>query len=415
MSRATTPAPPEQTEVVVIGAGLAGLCCGLRLAERGIAFTLLEAAHRVGGRVVTDVVDGYRIDRGFQVLLDSYPEVRARLDLPALGVRAFEAGALVRKDGRFWRIGDPWRRMSSALPTLRAPFVSFSDALRLARLRGQALRDGASPSGSAASFLAKEGFSPAFRESFFQPFFGGGVTLDPDLGVDASWLVRLFGYFARGSAVLPAEGMQAIPEQLASKLPEGHLFLDTPVRAVEDGGEEREVTLESGARIQCRQVVLATDASACARLLGRPSEPAWNGTVTLSYGADRSPVGEAILVLNGEGAADGPVNHVAVLSDAQPTYAPAGKALVSASVPGTPEDSDEALDARVRAQLTGWYGEEVAGWRLLRVDRVPHSLPRSSEAEELSGAEHVQLCGDHVATPSIQGAMESGRLAAERV
>jgi len=402
----------SRTEVVVIGAGLAGLTCARRLTELGIPFVLLEASDRVGGRVATDLVDGYRLDRGFQVLLDSYPEARRNLDLEKLATRPFAAGALVWRSGRFWRIVDPWRAPLSALTTLRAPFVSLADAGRMALLRRRAVDEGArTADGTALEHLRQAGFSDRLIEGFFRPFFAGS-TLDPDLGVPAAWFLSLFGFFARGSAVLPAEGMQAIPEQLAAALTPGALRLSSRVTSLSQGAVE----LDSGERIECREVVLAADASAAGKVLGVQEEPDWLGTTTLYYAADRSPVGEPILVLNGEGAADGPVNHLAVLSDAQPSYAPRGSSLISVSALGIPSQDDEQLDEAARAQLVRWYGPEVRSWRRIRVDRIERALPRhTSSSNEIPRRPGLHVCGDHVASPSIQGSMESGRSAAEAV
>jgi phytoene dehydrogenase-like protein len=282
----------------------------------------------------------------------------------------------------------------------------------MASLRREALAQRGERDGrGTAEFLREHGFSSSLLESFFRPFFGG-VTLDATLGVPAWYFLALFAWFARGSAVLPAGGMQAIAQQLAGPLPESSIHLNDGVVAASRDAVE----LASGRRASCRAVVLAVDASAAAALLGSKEAPSWLGTTTLYYAAERSPVGEAILAINGEGSADGPVNHLCVLSDAQPSYAPPGSALVSATVLGVPSASDARLDADVRAQLANWYGNAVASWRLVRVDRITRALPRFGESA--GTAERVGdlfVCGDHVATPSIQGALESGRRAAESV
>ncbi len=410
-----------QVEVAIVGAGLAGLSCARRLTELGVSCAVFEAANRVGGRVATDEVDGFLLDRGFQVLLDSYPEAKRALDLTAMGCRAFAPGALVRHSGRFWRIVDPWRAPMRGLATLRAPFVSLRDGTRMASLRGRALKQSAKRDGRSTEELLRDiGFSASLRESFFRPFFGG-VTLDATLATPAWYFLALFGWFARGNAVLPARGMRAIPEALAAALPGSSLHFTEAVEVAAPGS----LMLARGRRVSCRAVVLATDAASAARLLGSREEPKWLGTTTLYYGAERSPVGEPILVLDGEGGADrgrGPVNHLCVLSDAQPTYAPPGSALISVSVLGVPPAPDSALDADVRAQLRGWYGSVVGNWKLLRVDRIERALPRlCTPAQGGSGGlqrpdpKDIFVCGDHVATPSIQGALESGRLTAERV
>ena len=399
-------------DVAVVGAGLAGLSCALRLGELGLSCQVLEGADAVGGRLRSDRGNGFVLDRGFQVLLDSYPEVRARLDLGALRTGAFEPGALVRRGGGFWRVTDPWRRPWLALSTMRAPFVSWGDAWRMLGLRADALRAPLeAPDVGMGAYLAQRGFSEPMRNAFFGPFFRG-VTLDPALERPASFFLQLFGWFARGSAVLPARGMQAIPEQLAERLAADQLRLAAPVGELREGA----LVLEDGERIECGAQVLATEPDAARRLLGAPADAEWLSTTTIYYAAERSPVGEPILVLHGEDRDEGPVHHLCVLSDAQPSYAPAGAALVSVSLLGVPGASDAELDSAARAQLEGWYGAEVRGWELLRVDRVRRALPqRCIGADMPSPRQGVHLCGDYTRTPSIQGALESGRRAAEAV
>jgi len=399
-----------QIDVGIVGAGLAGLACARRLTELGIECAVLEASDRPGGRVATDAVEGFLLDRGFQVLLDSYPEARRTLDLAALDVRGFLPGARVRQGGRDWRVVDPWRAPLAGLATLRAPFVSLKDGLRMASLRRRALAGcDSSDARTAAELLAELGFSESLRRSFFQPFFGG-VTLDRELSVPAWYVLRLFGWFATGSAVLPAGGMGAIATQLADALPADTLRLAAPVRAVSADA----ITTTGGERLACRAVVVATDGASAADLLDGVVAPAWSGTTTLYYAAERSPLDEPILCLNGDGPGAGPVNHLCVPSDAQPSYAPSGAALVSVSVLGVPEATDERLDADARAQLSEWLGSEAAGWRLLRVDRIPRALPRLDATGAGSGKDPFR-CGDQVATPSIQGALESGRTTADAV
>jgi phytoene dehydrogenase-like protein len=252
--------------VVIVGAGLAGLCCGLHLQERGMRVLLLEANGEVGGRVRTDRVDGFLLDRGFQVLLTAYPEARAMLDLASLRLGHFAPGALIRTRDRFVRVADPFRRPGHAIGTLLSGVASPLDALRIARLRRrvgrgtpQALLDGVSS--TTLDALRAEGFSQRIIERFFRPFLGG-VLLDRELRASSRAFAFLFRMFAEGDASLPAQGMGAIPQQLSERLGPGTLRTRTRVARLEPSG----VALTTGERIDARAVVVATAGASGGRL-----------------------------------------------------------------------------------------------------------------------------------------------------
>jgi len=404
---------------VVVGAGLSGLCCALRLHEAGRPVTVLEAAGRVGGRVATDAVDGFLLDRGFQVLLTAYPEVQARLDRRALGLEAFRPGSLVRLPDRTVRIADPWREPWTALRALMSPLLSVGDALRSARLRGRLLGNGPQR-GTARSVLDDAGLSPTLRRGFFEPFFQG-VTLDPDLAIPADYFAFLFRMFAKGDATLPRGGMATIPTSLAAGLPEGTIRCNAPVRAV----EPRRAILESGETVEGEHVVVAADGAGAARLVPELAGPERHNGTTCAYFAlpATPPFDERMLLLNGTGT--GPILHLCIPSLVQGGYAPAGHHLLSVTVQGNPTATDDDVERAVRGQLRDWFGAQADAWRTLAIVRVPHALPRFS-SEDL-GANAMErdgvmalpdgriVCGDHLATPSIQGAMLAGRNAAERV
>jgi phytoene dehydrogenase-like protein len=407
------------TDVIVVGAGLAGLCCARELTAHGQDVLVLERGDDVGGRVRTDEHDGFLLDRGFQVLLTAYPEARRVLDYDALGLRPFLSGALVRRDGRFLPLADPLRRPTELLNTLRDGPGSLLDKLRVARLR---LRLGRmslneilhAPQTTTAEALRREGFSPAFVEAFWRPFLRG-VLLDPELSTSSREFAFVVKLFAGGEAALPAAGMQALPRQVAAGLPPGSVRTGVTVEAVEDGG----VRLAGGERLTAGTVVVAAEGPEAARLTGAFAAPAPRAATCLYFAAERTPLGEPLLVLDGEGR--GPVNNLAVLSDVAPSYAPPGAALISATVVGIPALDDAALERAVRDQLRDWFGAQVGDWRLLRTYRIPYALPALIPAEFAEPERPVRLapgllvCGDHRDTASIQGAMASGRRAAAAV
>ena len=405
-------------EAVIVGAGLAGLCCARRLLEAGVRSLVLEASDDVGGRIRTDVADGFRLDRGFQVFLTAYPEARRVLDYPALRLRPFLPGALVRIAGRFHRVADPRRVPTAALGTLLAPVGSLADKLRLAGvvwncLTGTIEDRFADPETTTLQALRDAGLSDRIIDRFFRPFLGG-VFLEPGLRTSSRMFRFVFRMFAAGDACLPAEGMQALPRQLAAGLPADTVRLGTRVAAVRPDG----VTLADGGRLSARAVVVATEGPAAAALLDQPAPPPGAGVTCLYFAAAAPPVAEPILVLNGEGT--GPVNNLCVPTVVAPGYGPPGGAsLVSATVLGA-ADPGPGLEAEVRRQMTDWFGPSAAEWRHLRTYRIPYALPGQeppalAEPQRPVRVGGVYVCGDHRDNASIQGAMVSGRRAAEAV
>jgi phytoene dehydrogenase-like protein len=406
--------------VYVVGAGLAGLRCARRLHERGVTATVLEAADGVGGRVRTDRVDGFLLDRGFQVLLTAYPEARAALDYRELELHPLYPGAMIRVGGRFVRVADPFRRRWDGLRTILAPVGGLGDKLKLASLRRRVVAGSleelfARPETSTREALARDGFSEETVDRLFRPLVGG-VLLDRELGASSRMFEFVCRMLALGDAAIPTRGMVAIPEQLSGGLPPGCVRLGQRVAEVGDGG----LALAGGERLQARVVVVATDGPTAAGLLGASDPPRSAAASCLYFSADRAPIDEPVVVLDGDG--DGLVNHLCVPSAVAPTYAPPNAALVSATVldrPGLPTGAD--LEAAVLGQLADWFGSSVVGWRHLATYQIPHAQPAQPPGA-LDPPERpvrvrpgVYVCGDHRDNASINGALASGRRAADAV
>ena len=440
----------EPLDALIVGGGIAGLSCALACSRRGLSWTLLEGSDRLGGRVATDEVDGHLLDRGFQVFLSAYPEARGTLDLAALDMRAFAPGAAIFARGRWRRIAHPLKRPGSALGSVMSGAIGVGDAMRLLPVARRAARGRVSPpdasahgdpvpgeSGdplvrratgkvplvpTAADALREWGVSEPLIESFFRPFFGG-VFLDRSLASDLRAFEFRLAMFARGDTVVPARGMGRIPAQMAGRLDASRIRTGCRVAHLSSADGLWRAAAQGGESLLARSVVVATDAEAARSLV--PDLPArhWCETATLHYsfpaaGAPSSCL-QPWLMLDGDGS--GPVNHAAAMSAVSPEYAPVGRVLLGASVVDTAalaQDDDE-LDRSVRAQLSRWFpSHSPRTWTLLRTDRIRHALPRQhpQDLAQRGGADRgggLLLCGDHVGDGSINGAMQSGRLAAE--
>ncbi|MGD8320990.1 MAG: NAD(P)/FAD-dependent oxidoreductase [Gemmatimonadota bacterium] len=403
-------------EVLIVGAGLAGLSCARLLHAEGVDVRVLEAGDEVGGRVRTDEVEGFLLDRGFQVILTAYEEVESQVDLSALDPRAFRPGSLVWNGRSLERMGDPFRDPGSTLASMAARVGSMADKMKVARLRGSLLSGTADdcfrgPERTSLEELREEGFSEDFIDAFFRPFLGG-VFLERALATSASLFRYYFRCFAAGDAVLPGGGMQRLPEVLARGL-EDRVALGVRVTGV----AARRVRREDGREMSAEQVVVAVDGGEASRLLGMP-RPAFKASVTSYYSAPESPVGEPMLVLDGEGT--GPANHVAVVSDVAPGYAPEGSHLVSVSGVDAATADPAAFREAVPEQLRRWFGASVDRWEHLKTYTIPQALPVHAPGSLILDvsprrSDGVYLAGDHTVFGAIQGALLSGRRAAEAV
>jgi len=408
----------DAPRVLIIGAGLAGLACARRLTEAGLACTVLEAADDVGGRVRTDRVEGFQLDRGFQVLLTGYPEARRALDYPSLHLHPFHPGALVRFAGRFHRVSDPFRRPQDFLETLLGPIGSFADKVRVLRLRCDALhhRLCAKAGGAACTtrdVLRSYGFSQAMQERFFRPFLGG-VFLDDTLATPCWIFESVWAAFSRGAIALPRDGMGGIARHMADVLPKDAIRVGRAVRKIEGTN----LVLESGERVAGNAVVIATDYKTAAVLRGesQPSAPA-REAISLYFDAPAPPVRGPWLLLNGEGT--GPIRTVCVLSEVASSYAPPGRSLISVSLSDRQVSQQGESTPAVRTALRDWFGSVVDEWRHLRTDRIHAALPPgavlSSSSHDTSSRVRagLYLCGDYRETGTLDGALLSGRKAAE--
>ena len=405
-------------DVVVVGAGLAGLASARQLCVHGLSVLVLEAGDDVGGRVRTDRIDGFTFDRGFQLYNPAYPEAARVLDHQALGLRPLTAGVVVSfADGRT-RLGDPRSRPGWAIDSAASRTGSLPSKARFA---GYALRVARTPATTllrrddttSAVALRAAGIDDALFDKVLRPFLAG-VFLEPDLKTSRRLMDLILKSFVAGTPAVPSSGMQAIPEQLRDALPAGAVRCNTTVKKAEPG-----LVVTEGGEFRVRAVVIAADAQQAKALNPRLSIPPGNSVTTWYHLAtqtgDLLNDGAGVLVVDGDNR--GPVLNSVVMTNAAPSYAPPGQVLITSSALGTNSSVED--ERRVRTHLAAMYGVSTDRWEPLTHYAIPYALPAMPPPLQVPRSPKLTdglfICGDYRETASIQGAMMSGRRAADAV
>jgi hypothetical protein len=391
--------------VIIVGGGLAGLAAAKELEQAGVDYRLLEATGRFGGKVATDAIDGFRLDRGFQVYFSAYPHAARMLDHSALRLKKFPAGARV-----FW--GGKWHQIDRAHPleTLRSPLFGIGDKLRTLLWQAWAKRQSVDdirrgPDQTGEDFLRQRKFSSAYIDRFARPFYGG-ITLDRDLHISSRQLNFIFKMLSQGGASVPEAGMGAISNQLEKSLTGYRLRTFAPVvHAATD-----HVTLQSGESLAAAGVILAIPSSALSKLFPAVRPRTMLASTCYWFAAPVAPFAGGHLALDGDGT--GPVNHLAVMTNVAASYG--STPLIAATVLGSHHD-----EASVKTQMESWFPEaRVSEWTLLRRDEIwdaqPEQLPgQGYQVPALPAG--IFVAGEESANASIDGAIQSGVRAATAV
>ena len=398
-------------EFLVVGAGLAGLTAAKVLSQSGREVLLLEKSDGVGGRVRTDQYKDFLLDRGFQVLLTAYPELPKHLNLSLLELHSFESGATIFSDGHFSKVGDPFRNVSSIMSTAFTKTIGMQDKIKLLKLRNSLIGR------KKIYFQQKDdkriletfeelGFTSKAINSFFKPLVGG-IQLDPSLSGSTRLCFLVLKMLFIGDAAVPSRGMGAISEQLSKQINESSIRLTSPVDKVEG----KKVILESGESFLPSNLIIATEGPATAKLLGQES-PLSRSVSCIYFSAPQAPSSSKAILLNGE--KNGPALNVAIMSNISPSYSKNGKALIAVAIPNTikPDSMENVL-----IQMRKWFGDSVDSWEHIKTYSIEHGQPDLRPGDpfrkSIKNSEGVYICGDHRDTPSIQGALVSGRRAAE--
>ena len=406
----------KQVEVAIIGAGLAGLACAIELQKNNINFQIFEASDGVGGRVRSDVIDGFILDRGFQLYNPSYPEGKRLLNYDALDLKPFIPGVAIRDNKRLRIVVDPFRAKGFRLNLLKdipGNPLSYLGLLRyfLSYLVTSDAQIATTKDISASDSLIKSGVRGNLLEKLLRPFLKG-VFLESELKTSRKFLDVVLKTFLRGIPSVPAQGMQVISDQLASKLPMEKISLNTKIIKIEGNKLQTE-----NEEIIAKKIVVATDPTTAISWLNL-EEKIMHTVTTWYFKADQRVAelvkGKPILFVDASN--NGPLTNAVVLTNAASSYAPPGQVLVSASAISPHQNAD--LES-VKKHLSVIFGLDTNSWQLIKQYQIKEALasmyPPFSLINSNQISEDLFVAGDHRATSSIQGALLSGTNAATLV
>ena len=406
--------------ITIIGAGISGLTAAVYLHQKGYKVRILEASDRAGGRIKTDVIDGFRLDRGFQVLLTEYPETKALLDYKKLNLKRFLPGATVIYDGGQFEIADPFRRPTATFATLFAPVGSMKDKINTFFLKNKLVNISIpnlfkQPEIETIAQLKKYGFSPKMMERFYKPFFSG-IFLENDLKTSSNMFDFVMKMFSEGDAAIPALGMEEIPKQLVAMLPVNSIQYSVKVSAIENN----KIICEDGTTFEADKIIIATEAIGLASTYIPKTKQNFHQVTNVYFEAKIAPTKKAVVILNASTDKKW-VNNLTVMSNISNKYAPAAKVLISISYNGIPTIDDATLAENMKTELKQWYGNQVEDWKLLKTYRINYALPNQEKVtdevthSEIKINDNLFICGDYLLNGSINAAMKSGRIVAELI
>lgn len=403
--------------IAIVGAGLSGLRCATLLQASGHDVEVFDRASIIGGRMRTDEVDGFLLDHGFHVMQTAYPTSQRAFDFKAMGALAFEPGAVLvqnkKNRSKYWTMADPFRRPFQGAMSGLNRFASPFDLFRVARLRF-AVRRGKQAdvfhgnNATTKEYLLNRGFSSAMIERFFHPLFSG-IFLEDELRTNERMFRFVFRMMSEGDMVLPEGGIAAAPKQLAQRLGDDRIHLNSAVAVIDD------TTLDIDGQLRTFDAVV--------RAFNPHQSKEKRHVWTLHFAATTSPLKTKHVLLNADVKTNnGLIAHLAVPSDVQPTYAPASKSLVTITVVGERADALGLLDAAsvelaVRQEASRWFPEASEDWNLLATQHIEHALPEvGPEVTLLSDRRSTGFeCGDHTLHGSVEGALRSAESVAQAV
>ncbi|MCH7399159.1 FAD-dependent oxidoreductase [Belliella sp. DSM 107340] len=402
-------------KVIVIGAGISGLIAAYELERAGISPILLEASDRVGGKVTTDEVDGFLLDRGFQVLLTAYPEAKRYLDFELLKLKKFDPGAIILNPGNSFTIQDPMRQPTAILGMAFSPVGTLFDKLKIFKLNRELKKKTIdeifeSQNISTISYLKEYGFSDKIIENFFKPFFKG-IFLENELSTSSRMFQFVFKMFGEGFAAIPEGGMKMISEQLKEKLQQTDLRLNTAVKKIEG----HQVVLENGEILQADKIIIASRPDKILAQMQGQLKP-YRSVYNMYFSLEKSFLARPIIGLIPDDKFL--INNLVFMTDLSKVYSKNGKALLSVSVVKNVE-TPASLEKLVSVELEALSGISSEYFKHIKTYKINEALPDVDDMKSnlpftnSKIYDHIFLAGDYLLNGSINAAMTSGRKAVE--
>ena len=393
---------------IVVGAGISGLSCALELEKNGYRVQILEKENHPGGRVHSDVINGYILNRGFQVLQTGYPETKRLLDYEKLELCNLDSEVWIMNNNKIKKLYDPVQNPSNLLKAAFSNVGTFQDKLRLLQLRQSTTSRSTNKifqenETTSLEQINNYGFSESIINEFFKPLFGGAF-LDNELDTTSRMFNFVYKIFSIAPIAIPKYGMKSIPEQLEAKL-ESKISFNTNVVKLDN----KNVFLENET-LSADAIVLAANHDSAKKLIPSIDEISWNSTSCYYFVADSPPFSSKVVLLNGNNR--GEINNVFVPTNISKAYSPNNKSIISVSTIGLNNNESE-----IRNELNNWFGNQTEDWKLLHTYHIEQALPRMS-VPSVSHSQYVNgihMCGDYLTSSSIHGSMHSGRMTANQI
>ena len=399
-------------KIHIIGAGIGGLIAAQVLENHGYHPTIIEASSSVGGRVKSDIVNGYILDHGFQVLLTSYPAAKQYLDYTTLELQEFLPGATIFKNGKSQTIGDPLRNFSLLFTTLFSSVGNFSDKIKILKLNAFLKKKKITTifetdEISTLKYLQDFGFSEDMIHTFFKPFFSG-IFLESNLETSSRMFEFVYKMFGDGLAVLPKNGIQAIPNQLKNNLKTTKFVFSSPVKEVKN----KTITLQDNSIIESHFTIIATEASNLIANL-KNQETEWKSCDTLYFETIESVIKRPLIGLIAD--ENSLINNI-FYHNSIPTSTKGKGELLSVTIVDKHDLSEENLIKKTIEELQSFCN--ITNPRFIKRYQIKKALPRLNNLQyEISSTEtkltsSIFLAGDQLLNGSLNAAMISGERAA---